>query len=67
VCFIVHKTISKLEHTILITMFLSVQKTPTEPLHILSISNGYSLELLQILGDYQHRYISSGPKTTSDS
>jgi hypothetical protein len=29
VCFVVRKTISELECAILITMFLSVQKTPT--------------------------------------
>jgi hypothetical protein len=28
-CFIVHKTISKLKYVILTTLFLSVQKTPT--------------------------------------
>jgi hypothetical protein len=27
-CFIVHKTISELEHAILTTLFFSVQKTP---------------------------------------
>jgi hypothetical protein len=32
VCFIVHKTISELEHAILTIMFLPVQKTPTHSL-----------------------------------
>jgi hypothetical protein len=31
VCFVVRKTISQLEHAILTTLFLLVQKTPTRP------------------------------------